>query len=115
MKAKSLIAILGKRLGVDLPGMDAVMPKHPTLGDVDSAEALAGYQCRQARPQGVAPRGQGLTPDTKRPRWRAGVVRAERLWSVADQPGSPVGIPTPGRESAPKRTAVTASASGAVR
>jgi uncharacterized HhH-GPD family protein len=44
MKAKSLIAILGKRLGVDLPGMDAVMPKHPTLGDVDSAEALAGYQ-----------------------------------------------------------------------
>jgi hypothetical protein len=24
--------------------MDAVMPKHPTLGDVDSAEALANYQ-----------------------------------------------------------------------
>jgi uncharacterized HhH-GPD family protein len=44
MKAKSLIAILGKRLGVDLPGMDAVMPKHPTLGDVDSPEALAEYQ-----------------------------------------------------------------------
>ena len=44
MKARSLIAILGKRLGLDLPGMDAVMPKHPTLGDVDSAEALANYQ-----------------------------------------------------------------------
>jgi len=44
MKARSLIAILGKRLGVELPGMDAVMPKHPTLGDVDSAEALANYQ-----------------------------------------------------------------------
>jgi hypothetical protein len=44
MKAKSLLAILGKRLGVDLPGMDAVMPTHPTLGDVDSAEALASYQ-----------------------------------------------------------------------
>jgi uncharacterized HhH-GPD family protein len=44
MKARSLIAILGKRLGVDLPGMDQVMPKHPTLGDVDSAEALADYQ-----------------------------------------------------------------------
>jgi uncharacterized HhH-GPD family protein len=44
MKARSLIAILGKRLGVKLPGMDAVMPKHPTLGDVDSAEALATYQ-----------------------------------------------------------------------
>ena len=44
MKARSIIAILGKRFGVDLPGMDAVMPKHPTLGDVDSAEALADYQ-----------------------------------------------------------------------
>ena len=44
MKAKSLIAILGRRLGVDLPAMDQVMPKHPTLGDVDSADALANYQ-----------------------------------------------------------------------
>jgi uncharacterized HhH-GPD family protein len=44
MKAKSLIAILGKRLGVSLPGMADVMPKHPTLGDVDSADALASYQ-----------------------------------------------------------------------
>jgi uncharacterized HhH-GPD family protein len=44
MKAASLLAILGKRLGVDLPGMDAVMPTHPTLGDVDSPEALALYQ-----------------------------------------------------------------------
>ena len=44
MKARSLIAILGKRLGLDLPGLEAVMPKHPTLGDVDSAEALANYQ-----------------------------------------------------------------------
>ena len=44
MKAKSIIAILGKRLGVALPGMDKVMPTHPTLGDVDSAEALAAYQ-----------------------------------------------------------------------
>ena len=44
MKARSLVAILGKRLRVDLPGLEAVMPKHPTLGDVDSAEALANYQ-----------------------------------------------------------------------
>ena len=44
MKAASIIAILGTQLGVDLPGMDAVMPTHPTLGDVDSAEALAAYQ-----------------------------------------------------------------------
>ncbi len=44
MKAAALIAILGKRLGLDMPGLDAVMPRHPTLGDVDSPEALASYQ-----------------------------------------------------------------------
>jgi uncharacterized HhH-GPD family protein len=44
MKAAAIISILGKRLGLELPGLDAVMPKHPTLGDVDSAEALASYQ-----------------------------------------------------------------------
>jgi uncharacterized HhH-GPD family protein len=44
MKARTILAILGKRLGVDLPGMAEVMPKHPTLGDVDSPEALASYQ-----------------------------------------------------------------------
>jgi uncharacterized HhH-GPD family protein len=44
MKARSLIAILGKRLGIALPGMAEVMPTHPTLGDVDTAEALASYQ-----------------------------------------------------------------------
>jgi uncharacterized HhH-GPD family protein len=44
MKAKTILAVLGKRYGVELPGMADVMPKHPTLGDVDSPEALAEYQ-----------------------------------------------------------------------
>lgn len=44
MKASTLTAILAKRFGLTLPGLDAVLPKHPTLGDVDSAEALASYQ-----------------------------------------------------------------------
>jgi uncharacterized HhH-GPD family protein len=44
MKAKTLIAILGKRFGVRPPGWEDVAPRHPTLGDVDSAEALARYQ-----------------------------------------------------------------------
>lgn len=47
MKARSLIAILGKRFGVRVPGLDAVMPQHATLGDVDSAEALATYQANK--------------------------------------------------------------------
>jgi uncharacterized HhH-GPD family protein len=44
MKVRSLLAVLAKRLDVDPPGMDAVLPQHPTLGDVDSAEALESYQ-----------------------------------------------------------------------
>jgi uncharacterized HhH-GPD family protein len=44
MKARTILAILGKRLGVQLPGMNDVMPRHPTLGDVDSPQALASYQ-----------------------------------------------------------------------
>ncbi len=44
MKAKALLAILGRRFGVDLEGMDQVMPNYPTLADVDSPEALAAYQ-----------------------------------------------------------------------
>ena len=44
MKARSLIAILVKRFGVTPPGWEEVAPQHRTLGDVDSAAALADYQ-----------------------------------------------------------------------
>lgn len=44
MKVRSMLATLGKRFGVQLPGLAEVMPKHQTLGDVDSPEALASYQ-----------------------------------------------------------------------
>jgi uncharacterized HhH-GPD family protein len=44
MKAKSLIAVLGNRFDVRPPGYETVAPTWPTLGDVDSAEALASYQ-----------------------------------------------------------------------
>ncbi len=44
MKAKSLIAILGKRFGIRPPGWEEVAPTYPTLGDVDSPEALEAYQ-----------------------------------------------------------------------
>ena len=44
MKVQGTLAILGKRLGVRVPGLDDVMPGYPTLGDVDSPEALARYQ-----------------------------------------------------------------------
>jgi uncharacterized HhH-GPD family protein len=44
MKASTLIAILHKRFGLDLPGIEGVLPGHPTLGDVDSDEARKRYQ-----------------------------------------------------------------------
>src|SRR5207253_1403451 len=44
MKVRSLLAVLAKRLDVRPPGIDEVLPTHPTLGDVDSPEALTRYQ-----------------------------------------------------------------------
>ncbi len=42
MKVKALGSVLAKRFGVK--AADGLVPNHPTLGDVDSAEALAAYQ-----------------------------------------------------------------------
>ena len=44
MKAKSLLAVLGKRFGVRPDGWEELAPRHRTLGDVDSPEALEDYQ-----------------------------------------------------------------------
>jgi len=44
LKARTLVGVLGRRFGVQPPGWEAVAPTHPTLADVDSAEALARYQ-----------------------------------------------------------------------
>jgi uncharacterized HhH-GPD family protein len=42
MKVKALGAVLAKRFGVE--AARDLVPWHPTLGDVDSAQALADYQ-----------------------------------------------------------------------
>lgn len=44
MKVASLTAVLARQLGVRPSGINDVLPAHPTLGDVDSPEALAEYQ-----------------------------------------------------------------------
>jgi uncharacterized HhH-GPD family protein len=44
MKAQTIVAVLGKRLGVQPSGWEDVLPNHPTLGDVDSPESLRSYQ-----------------------------------------------------------------------
>jgi uncharacterized HhH-GPD family protein len=58
MKAGTILAILAKRFHLVLPGLDEVLPKHPTLGDVDSAESLAVYQA-QKRAHKAAMRAAG--------------------------------------------------------
>jgi hypothetical protein len=45
MKIKALGAVLAKRFGIGIA--NDLVPPHPTLGDVDSAEALADYQAKK--------------------------------------------------------------------
>jgi uncharacterized HhH-GPD family protein len=47
MKARTLIGILVRRFGVKPPGWEEVVPRNPTLADVDSPEALAAYQAQK--------------------------------------------------------------------
>jgi uncharacterized HhH-GPD family protein len=45
MKVKALGSVLAKRFGVE--AAQGLVPGHPTLGDVDSAEALERYQAEK--------------------------------------------------------------------
>src|SRR5438093_10437568 len=45
MKVTALGAVLAKRFGVE--AAQELVPNHPTLGDVDSPEALANYQAKK--------------------------------------------------------------------
>ena len=45
MKVKGLGSVLAKRFGVE--AAQGLVPGHPTLGDVDSAEALESYQAQK--------------------------------------------------------------------
>ena len=47
MKVNGLTAVLVKRLGVRPRGWREALPEHPTLGDVDSAQALEAYQAQK--------------------------------------------------------------------
>lgn len=44
LKVGSLTTLLHRQLGVDLPGLAELLPAHPTLGGVTTAEELAAYQ-----------------------------------------------------------------------
>jgi uncharacterized HhH-GPD family protein len=44
LKVNSLLDLLARQYGLELPGLAAELPSHPTLGAVTSAEELAAYQ-----------------------------------------------------------------------
>jgi len=47
MKVNSLLAVLARRLDINPAGMSDLLPTWPTLGDVDSPQALADYQAKK--------------------------------------------------------------------
>jgi uncharacterized HhH-GPD family protein len=47
LKVNGLLAILSRRFGVRLPGLAERLPTWPTLGDVDTREALERYQSQK--------------------------------------------------------------------
>ena len=65
MKVKALGSVLAKRFGVALA--EPLVPWHPTLGDVDSAAALADYQASKKLNKAAlvgltAEHGEALSP-----------------------------------------------------
>jgi len=47
MKVRTVMTLLARQFGVQPPGIDALLPDHPTLGDVRTAEELASYQAHK--------------------------------------------------------------------
>jgi uncharacterized HhH-GPD family protein len=72
MKVKALGAILAKRFGVEVA--NGLVPSHPTLGDVDSPQALLDYQAakrahKAERSKPPAPQVVELWGRRGAPRW----------------------------------------------
>ena len=59
MKVKSLSAVLAKRFGV--AAAEPLAPDHPTLGDVDSLEALEEYQAAKRAHKAAVRAGRDAT------------------------------------------------------
>jgi uncharacterized HhH-GPD family protein len=59
MKVKALGSVLAKRYGVT--AAEELVPWHPTLGDVDSAAALAGYQAAKREHKAAWSKAQAKT------------------------------------------------------
>ena len=82
MKVKSLGAVLAKRYGLELAA--PLAPSHPTLGDVDSVEALNSYQAAK-RAHKAAVKAASLRPG-RTARRRAGSSARRRIASSSGRP-----------------------------
>jgi hypothetical protein len=104
MKAGTLVAILGKRLGVRTGGLGAYVPDHMTLGDVDSSETLREYQTWKGARKAGAARSRGSltrswTDQVLEPRCRAAARSTSR------RPAGRTGLPAGSRSSSTGSTA----------
>lgn len=105
MKAGTLVAILGRQLGVAPTGWEAFAPKHMTLGDVDSAEKLATYQAgKRAYKAEQRASGQARLTSTRPGSFAAAVAHADPIQGRSRAPGARAGpdncrspVSTPGR------------------
>jgi uncharacterized HhH-GPD family protein len=65
MKARTVLRLLEHQYGVHPAGIERLLPQHPTLGDVTTAEELDAYQTQKRahkaklRAEGLAPRRPG--------------------------------------------------------
>jgi uncharacterized HhH-GPD family protein len=64
MKAGTVLRLLTHQFGLRPKGYEALLPDHPTLGDVTTADELAEYQARK-RAHKAEMRAQGLMPRRK--------------------------------------------------
>jgi hypothetical protein len=64
MKVRSMLVILARRFDVAVPGLEELLPTHPTLGDVDSPEALERYQAGKRAHKAAMRAAAGELPRT---------------------------------------------------
>ena len=117
MKITSLGAVLAKQFGVD-GGRGARARRHPTLGDVDSPEALERYQAAKRAHKAELRAGVPETPESS---GSARTARCGHRRSRSGRPGRSTGAGAAaaaraaGRGAKPRATARAASAAGAAR
>jgi uncharacterized HhH-GPD family protein len=59
LKVSTILVLLRRQYALDLEGLEELLPEHPTLGEVDSPEALAAYQAGKRAAKAAKRRAAG--------------------------------------------------------